>query len=242
MIRNFSVGLAIGATIVASQMVIVPAASAATLKVSVDSFKNGKMIPNKHAFCVPAAQGHTTAGPNISPRVSWSKGPRGTKSYAIILYDTDSPKEQREKMNKEGMTLTSSVPRRTFYHWVLVDIPASVTSLPEGAEATGRVPHGIPAATKVGVRGISDFTKIFAANEQMKGDYYGYTGPCPPWNDENIHHMHFIVYALTVPTLNLGTAFDGAAAVEALKDKVLAQGEVLGLFTQNPAKGAVMPK
>jgi Raf kinase inhibitor-like YbhB/YbcL family protein len=217
-------------------------ASARTLKLSVDSFKNGEMIPNKHAFCVPAAQGHTTAGPNISPRISWSKGPRGTKSYAIILYDTDSPKEQREKMNKEGVTMTSAIPRRTFYHWVLVDIPANVTSLPEGAEATGRVPHGIPAATKVGVRGISDFTKIFAGNEQLKGDYYGYTGPCPPWNDENIHHMHFLVYALSVPTLNLGPGFDGAAAMDAIKGKILAQGELLGLYTQNPDKGAEIPK
>lgn len=242
MIRKLSTGLALGAAIVVSQMAITPAASAKALKVTVGSVKSGGMIPDKYAFCMPAAQGHTAPGPNISPPISWSKGPKGTKSYAIILYDTDSPKEQREKMNKEGMTLTSSVPRRTFYHWILVDIPASVTSLPEGAEATGRVPHGIPAATKVGVRGISDFTKIFAANEQMKGDYYGYTGPCPPWNDENIHHMHFTVYALSVPTLNLGTAFDGAAAVEALKDKVLAQGEVLGLYTQNPDKGAKVPK
>jgi phosphatidylethanolamine-binding protein (PEBP) family uncharacterized protein len=88
------------------------------------------------------------------------------------------------------------------------------------------------------VRGISDFTKIFAG----KGDYYGYTGPCPPWNDENIHHMHFMMYALSVPTLNLGTGFDGAAAIDAMKGKILAQGELLGLYTQNPDKGAEIPK
>ena len=47
---------------------------------------------------------------------------------------------------------------------------------------------------------------------------------------------------LSVPTLNLGKDFDGAAAMAAIKDKVVAQGEVLGLYTQNPAKGAVIPK
>lgn len=62
-------------------------AAAAALKVSVNSLKNGKMMPSKYAFCVPAAQGHTAGGPNISPRISWSKGPAGTKSYAIILHD-----------------------------------------------------------------------------------------------------------------------------------------------------------
>src|SRR5947207_2160990 len=129
--------------------------SAQALKVSVDSFKNGEMIPGKYTFCVPAAQGHTTGGPNISPSISWSKGPAGTKSYAIILHDTDAPAEQREKMNKEGETLTSAVPRRSFFHWVLVDIPASVTSLAEGAESNARVPRGKPAtpAAAGGVHG-----------------------------------------------------------------------------------------
>jgi hypothetical protein len=217
---------------------------AKTLKVSVDSFKNNGTIPIKYAFCVPAAQGHTGPGSNISPKISWSKGPAGTKSYAIILHDTDAPAEQREKMNKEGMTLTSAVPRRNFFHWVLVDIPPSVTSLAEGAESNARVPHGKPAtpAAGGGVRGLNDYTKVMAANDAMKGQYYGYDGPCPPWNDENIHHYHFTVYALSVKTLNLAKDFDGAAAVAALKDKVLAQGEVLGLYTQNPDKGAVIPK
>jgi phosphatidylethanolamine-binding protein (PEBP) family uncharacterized protein len=53
-------------------------ASARTLKVSVDTFKNGGMMDNKFAFCAPAAQGHTTGGTNLSPSISWSKGPRVT--------------------------------------------------------------------------------------------------------------------------------------------------------------------
>jgi phosphatidylethanolamine-binding protein (PEBP) family uncharacterized protein len=154
-------------------------AFARTLKVSVDSFRNGGMMDNKFAFCVPSAQGHTAGGSNLSPSISWSKGPHGTKSYAIILYDTDSPAEQREKMNKEGMTLTEDVPRRNFYHWVLVDIPASVTSLKEGADSNARVVHGKPAtpAAAGGMRGLNDYTKVTAANDAMKVNITATTVP-----------------------------------------------------------------
>ncbi|HUJ97624.1 MAG TPA: YbhB/YbcL family Raf kinase inhibitor-like protein [Stellaceae bacterium] len=220
-----------------------PAVAAHSLKVSVDGFKNGGKIPTKYAFCVATAQGHTTGGENISPRISWSKGPSGTKSYAIILYDTDSPAAERDKMNKEGMTLVSTVPRQKFFHWVLADIPPTVTSLPEGAESNARVLHGKPATpSKYGMRGLNDFTKITASNDAMKGKYFGYDGPCPPWNDENVHHYHFTVYALSVKTLDLPPDFDAPAALAAMQGKVLAEGQELGLYTQNPAKGAVVQK
>jgi len=209
------------------------------LKVSVDALKNGGALATKYAFCVPAAQGHSTAGSDISPSISWSKGPAGTKSYAIVFYDSDWPAEQRDKMNKEGMTLGPDVPRRNYYQWVLVDIPPSITSLKEGAESSARVLHGKPATPAVaGVRGLNDFTKVTASNEAMKGQYYGYDGPCPPWNDEVVHHYHFTVYALGVGSLGLPAEFDGAAAMEAMKGKILGQGELLALYTQNPAKGA----
>jgi Raf kinase inhibitor-like YbhB/YbcL family protein len=214
-------------------------ASARELRVSVDTFTNGEMVPNKYAFCVPAARGHTAPGPNFSPSISWSRGPRGTKSYAIMLYDTDSPAEQREKINKEGVALTSAIPRRTFFHWVLVDIPPAIRSLTEGEDSDARVVHGKPAKpAAVGVRGLNDYTRVTADNDAMKGQYYGYDGPCPPWNDEVVHHYHFAVFALSVKSLDLPPAFDGGAALEVMKDKILAQGEVVGLYTQNPAKGA----
>ena len=44
----------------------------------------------------------------------------------------------------------------------------------------------------------------------MAGDYYGYDGPCPPWNDDLLHHYHFRVYALDVPTLGLAGRFTRA--------------------------------
>jgi Raf kinase inhibitor-like YbhB/YbcL family protein len=229
---------AAGLLAVAAGLVATPV-SAIELKVSVDTFKNGETIPNKYAFCVPAAQGHTAPGDNLSPGISWSRGPRGTKSYAILLYDTDSPAEQRDKINKEGVTMTSAIPRRTFFHWVLVDIPPNVRSLMEGADSDARVVHGKPATpAAAGVRGLNDYTKVTAGNDATKGQYYGYDGPCPPWNDEVVHHYHFAVFALSAKKLDLPQDFDGAAVLDVIKDKVLAQGEVVGLYTQNPAKGA----
>src|SRR6185312_478153 len=62
----------------------VAAAPAKKLSVTVDSFKNGSRIPSKYAFCMAAKEGHTAHGGDVNPRVAWSKGPPGTKSYAII--------------------------------------------------------------------------------------------------------------------------------------------------------------
>lgn len=244
MIRKVSMGLALGTGLVALQMAMAPGASAAALKVSVGSVKSGGMLPNKYAFCQPAAQGHTRPGPNLSPAIKWSKGPKGTQSYAVILNDTDSPKTNRDKMNKEGMTVPSTSERQTFYHWVLVDIPAKVTSLKEGAASNARVLHGKPAtpAAGGGVNGLNDYTKVTAANEAMKGQYFSYDGPCPPWNDENMHHYRFFVYALSVKSLNMPKEFDGPAAMEAMKGKILAEGKFESVYTQDPAKGAVVSK
>ena len=67
----------------------------------------------------------------------------------------------------------------------------------------------------------------------MKGIHGGYDGPCPPWNDERMHHYHFIVYALNVPTLGLTGAVDGKKAQAAMEGHILAQGEVVGTYTNN---------
>ena len=242
MIGKFSIGIALGTCLAISQVAMAPAASAKSLKVTVDSIKSGGMIPAKYAFCQPDGKGHAGPASNISPPISWSKGPRGTKSYAVILHDTDSPKTDRDKMNKDGMTVPSTAQRQTFYHWILVDIPADVRSLKEGADSTGRVIHGKTTPSAVGKHGLNMFTMAFAANDALKGKYFGYDGPCPPWNDENVHHYHFFVYALSVKSLGLPADFDGPAAMEAMKGKILAEGKLDAIFVTNPAKGAVVPK
>ncbi len=212
------------------------------LQMHVDALKRGHMVASDYALCMPPPQGHFSFAPDKSPAISWSKGPKGTQSYVIIMYDTDSPAEHREWMNKEGETLTAAIQRKIFYHWLLVDIPANVTSLAEGVESDALVKHGKQAPAKIGVHGRNDYTQTFAANDAMKGDYYGYDGPCAPWNDTNIHHYHFTVYALSVKSLGLSGAFDGAATLAAMQGKVLGQGELLGLYSMNPAVIAKLPK
>ena len=231
-----SIKLAASSILVAAMAALVAApAAAASLKVHLGGIGAGKPIPQKYTFCVPAEQGHVSRGPDKNPKISWSKGPKGTQSYAIIASDPDVP-TIRTDMNKEGKTLPADMPRRTFYHWVLVDIPATTTSIAEGADADGAQPHGKPPGpTKLGVRGINDYTAAFASNDEMKGNYGGYDGPCPPWNDLRLHHYHFTVYALDVPKLDLPADFGGAEALAAMKGHILAQGSTIGTYTLNPS-------
>ncbi len=196
------------------------------LTVTVDSLRPGGVILGAYAYCVPAKVGHSTGGPNRSPAISWSKGPAGTASYAIITVDTDVP-TVFDSANKEGQVIPATLKRRDFYHWVLVDIPATVTGLPVAADSTRRIAEGKPVGpTPNGLRGANDFGR--------PGSHGGYDGPCPPWNDAIVHHYHFQVYALNVAHLGLSGGFSGLDAMKAIRGHVLAMGEVVGLYTQNP--------
>ena len=84
--RKNCAGLAVGAFIESAST---PSASAETLKVRVNSIKEGGMIPEKFSFCQAAATGHLAPGKDISPRITWTAGPRGTKSYAVFLSDSN---------------------------------------------------------------------------------------------------------------------------------------------------------
>jgi Raf kinase inhibitor-like YbhB/YbcL family protein len=196
------------------------AAGIVSLTVMVSGIRPGGKIPGIFTACIPAESGHMTRGPNKNPAISWSKGPAGTASYALITYDTDVP-ESFANAYKEGPILTAADKRRdTFYHWVLVDIPRDVTRIPEGAD-----PGGPPGPGRYGFR---------AVHQAGGGGRGGYDGPCPPWNDMLVHHYHFIVYALDVPTLGLTGTAGGGEAAQAVQGHVLATGEVVGLDTLNP--------
>lgn len=205
----------------------------ANLQVTIDAWPNGDPIPEEFAFCVPADEGHVTPGRNRSPGIRWSGAPAGTKSYAIICCDPDVPSKP-DNVNREDVTVPADLPRVDFYHWVLVDIPADRSELVPGEDSAGVTPGGKPLGkTEYGVRGINTFTDWFAGDDNMKGEYGGYDGPCPPWNDELLHHYHFTVYALDVASLGLSGAFGGGEALKALEGHVLASGEWVGTYTLN---------
>jgi phosphatidylethanolamine-binding protein (PEBP) family uncharacterized protein len=68
----------------------------------------------------------------------------------------------------------------------------------------------------------------------MEGDYYGYDGPCPPWNDSLVHHYVFTVYAVDLERLPVEGAFTGPAALAAMEGHALAAAAVVGTYTLNP--------
>lgn len=206
-----------------------------SLSITLDGFADGETIPGKFAFGVPDAESHIALSDNLNPAISWSGAPAGTKSFAIICHDPDVP-SSGEDVNQEGKTVPVDLPRVDFYHWVLVDIPTATTSIAQGAVSNGVTPKGkAPGKTDHGVAGINSYTDWFAGDADMGGDYGGYDGPCPPWNDSIMHHYHFTVYALDVDTLNLSGSFTGADALDAMKGHVLAQGAHMGTYTLNTA-------
>ena len=205
------------------------------LRVTIDGIADGQPIPGEFAFCIPADPGPTGMGENISPAISWSGAPDATRSFAIICVDVDVP-TVFDDVNQEGKTIPASLARMDFYHWVLVDIPAATTGLPRGAESEGIEAGGkATGAGANGVRGKNNFGDFFAGDPDMKGEYGGYDGPCPPWNDEIIHHYHYRVCALDVASLGLEDGFGGADAMAAMEGHVLAQGSVVGTYTLNPS-------
>ena len=88
-----------------------------------------------------------------------------------------------------------------------------------------------PAGTR---QALNDYTG-FLAGSDMAGDYFGYDGPCPPWNDERLHHYYFILYALNVercPVVDRFTVHDIETAIEG---HVLEEARIVGTYTLNPA-------
>jgi phosphatidylethanolamine-binding protein (PEBP) family uncharacterized protein len=117
---------------------------------------------------------------------------------------------------------------------VLVDIPTSMQEIQEGAASDGVTARGKPTGpTPFGVRGRNDYTSWFEGDEDMEGVYGGYDGPCPPWNDELLHHYHFTLYALAVPTLELRGDFGGDDALAAMEGHILDQASWMGTYTLN---------
>ncbi len=200
-----------------------------------NSFDHDGRIHGENAFCVPADEGHVTLAPNKSPHVAWGGAPEGTRSFAIVCHDPDVP-SVGDDVNQEGRVVPAGLPRVDFYHWVLVDIPQGTTELGEGADSDGVVAGGKKAGpTSNGVRGINNYTDWFAGDEAMGGDYGGFDGPCPPWNDELLHHYHFTVYALDVASLGLEGRFGGPEALAAMEGHVLDKATLVGTYTLNPS-------
>lgn len=205
------------------------------MKLTSNSFDDGQRIPGNFAFCIPDAGHHVCLGENLNPHLAWSGAPAETQSFVLICHDPDVP-STGDDVNQEGRTVPASLPRVDFFHWVLIDLPRNITKIEQGEFSDDVTPRGKPGphAPHGARQGINDYTAWFAGDNDMRGDYYGYDGPCPPWNDEIVHRYVFTIFALNVPTLDIAGKLTGQAVRETMRGHVLAEASLTGTYTLNP--------
>jgi Raf kinase inhibitor-like YbhB/YbcL family protein len=206
------------------------------MKLWSDSWINGDRIPARFAAGRLEGAAGVASGvvfsDNLNPHLAWSEVPAGTRSLALICHDFDVP-SRGDDVNQAGREIPADLPRVDFFHWLLVDLPASVSSLPAGTFSEGFTARGKPGPAvaapgfTMARQGINDYTGWFA------GDYYGYDGPFPPWNDSLIHHYVFTLYALDVARTPIEGRFAGAALRQAIYPHVLGAATHSGTYTLN---------
>jgi Raf kinase inhibitor-like YbhB/YbcL family protein len=133
----------------------------------------------------------TCDGADMSPPIEWSGVPSHAQSIAVIADDPDAP-------------------GRDWVHWVLYDLPSSLTGLPAGMPASEKLPAG-------GIQGRTDFGSI------------GYGGPCPP---KGTHRYFFKVYALDT-MLNLKPGVTKKELLKAMQGHILDEGALMGKYQRS---------
>jgi len=161
-------------------VMIAPATEATMMSLTSPAFPPNGKIPRKY----------TCEGDDVAPPLAWSGVPATAKSLVLILDDPDAP--------------DPAAPKRTWVHWVLYDIPATATGLPE----TGAP---LPPGTR---EGRNDWKRT------------GYGGPCPPVGRHRYFHK---LYALDVTLGDLGDATK-AKVEDAMRGHVVAQAELVGTY------------
>ena len=219
------------------------------MKLWSDSFCDGGLIPPDCAFAVIDPATHVRLSTNRNPHLAWDDVPAGTQSLVLLCRDIDAPSVATD-VNKEGRVVPDALPRVDFYHWILVDIPVAMRSISEGMFSELVTPHGksgplVPFLVKNGTehqlrQGINDYTSWFRTDPDMAGEYFGYDGPCPPWNDLRAHAYLFTLYALDTPQLMLEGNFTGPEARLALRGHILDEAQMFGVYSLNPDVAAIL--
>ncbi len=149
------------------------------MQITSTAFKEGEPIPAKF----------TCDERNVSPALKWSSVPTGTKSLALIADDPDAPVG-------------------TWVHWVVYDLPAGTSELPEDTPKSQYLPGGAK-------QGLNDFQRL------------GYGGPCPPPGKP--HRYFFKLYALDI-LLELKPGATKKEVERAIERHILAQAQLMGTY------------
>jgi Raf kinase inhibitor-like YbhB/YbcL family protein len=161
------------------------------------SFKleSSVVAPNSTLGNDQVFSGFGCSGKNISPPLSWSGAPAGTKSFALTVFDPDAP--------------TGS----GWWHWVVYNIPASVSELAQGAgNSGGKLPPGA-------MQGRTDFGNP------------GYGGPCPPAGSKP-HHYVFTLYALKIEKIEVPEGASPALIGFNIRSNSLGTATLTGMYAR----------
>lgn len=201
------------------------------MRLTSSSFDNGQPLPV--ALAAGKADGFSS---NRNPQLAWDEVPEGTASFVLLCVDPDVPTVP-SMVGAEGVIIPQEQPRCDFSHWVMVDIPADVREIAEGACSDGFVVGGkqAPAGPAGARQGINDYTGWFAGDATMAGTYRGYDGAYPPANDARVHRYFFRLFALDIATLPVDGDFTAAQVQAAMQGHVLAEAAIHGTYTLNPA-------
>jgi Raf kinase inhibitor-like YbhB/YbcL family protein len=199
-----------------------------------DSWANGDRIGARYAAGRLDDKTGVTFSDNVNPHLAWSDLPAGTKSLVLICHDFDVP-SKGDDVNRADREVPSDLPRVDFFHWLLVDLPPTRTQIAEGEFSQGFTARGKPgpAAPHGARQGINDYTGWFAGDAEMAGQYFGYDGPFPPFNDSLVHHYVFTLYALDIDRVPIEGAFTGAELRRAIAGHVLDAATYSGTYTLN---------
>lgn len=201
------------------------------MRIRSDSFADAQPIPAEFAMGQP--DGFAS---NRNPHLAWEEAPAGTRSFAILCVDPDVPTVP-ETVGRDDLQIPVEQPRGNFVHWLIADIPAGVSGIAAGSASDGVTPRGKqdPPGPAGSVQGLNDYTGWFAGDAELGGDYLGYDGPYPPFNDLRVHRYFFRLLALDVETLGLPPRFTSADLLRAAEGHVLAEASLHGTYTLNPA-------
>jgi hypothetical protein len=195
-----------------------------------DSFENTQRIPAEFSMGQPDG-----FAPNRNPHLAWDDVPEATRSFALLCIDPDAPTVP-ETVGRDDLEIPVDQPRTEFVHWVMIDIAADVREIAAGSSSDAITAKGKrnPPGPTGSRQGLNDYTGWFAGDADMGGDYFGYDGPYPPFNDLRVHRYFFRLFALDTEKLELPERFTAADVFRAMHQHVLAEATMHGTYALNP--------